>query len=1797
MQKRLCLMLALLSTMVLGAWADGGSSFGGGDGSVKNPYIIKTAAHWDQLASDVNGGTNYKGMFFQLDADISVTTMVGQGTNRFRGTFDGDGHTITVNYTGITEDYCAPFCRISGATIKNLHTAGTIETSGCYASGIVAYTRYYSRIENCHSSVTIRSSHAGWGGHGGILALKAWVTQSEPVIEGCLFDGKILTTGASATIGCGGIVGFTNGQTLTLKNCLYKPAALETGETAVACYTLYENSGGKPSTVTCTNCYYDLGDLQSPTGAAQGKQAHSISIYEGVTIVPMGNATEYNVSSITGFDGNQCVKYNGTVYAGFEDVVTLKFAHNYSGCNLSYYVGNNELSGDDTDGYTLSMPDADVNIVYTMTSFPNAQFVGSGTSDNPYLIGSSGEWDLFVYNINEHKEGYSTAWYRLTDDIEVTTMVGTDVRRFGGHFDGGIYDNEKNLTGYHTLTVNYTTDEQRAAPFRYVDGAKINNLCVAGTINTSNKFAAGFIANAKGTTEITNCRSSVTINSSVNGDGTHGGFVAHNTGGTLIFRGCVFDGYMLGGSTNGCAGFVGWYETNNNADGTVNFTDCLFAPKSTQMVIEKTFVRSRSYASGIIWIVNSHCTANYNNDQQSRIYSVTAGDNVTMATTQSPVKTYSVSGITTYAVGLTFDGVLYAKKDNQLPLTLEYTGTDPSGYVFSSFATTAGSLTGNSPSGDGGASYTLTMGNANANIYATYNIIPTSWSGNGEGNEEHPYEIESLARWNEFVNNVNTGMENTEHVPFATAYYKLTADITVTTMVGTADQRFKGHFDGGGKTLTLNYGTADAPFNENYCAPFRYIEDAVIHDLTVDGTIYTQKQFAGGIAANVLNNNTITDCRSSVILNSSVNGDGTHGGFVAHCQNNADDVTTVTFTRCAFDGQLLSTVTKSWGGFVGWTEGKDWAAVKFIDCIFAPGEVSVLSNDCATFSRGQYGNSDCITVENSYYTQTLGTRQGEMAYVTPPADVTTVPLTIAGVTVYMTKTVVTDVAATNITPTTATISWTGTVGCSNYQVRYRVKPNTEIYSTSFEGGLPDGWTMFENDDEEYNWTYYDGPDDTMPHSGNGCVYSASYINNYGSVQPDNWLVSPPLELGGTMKVWLKGQDAGDYREHFAIYLSTTGGSKSNFIGDGGNLQSVVITLVPETETTSEYQEYTADLSAYDGQNQTGYIAIRHFNCYGEFYLVLDDFGLYNNNDGGEWTIASGGSPAGTTITGLTPGTTYEYQVGYDYGGNTYYTSTATLTTLAEDVAPTNLSATAISANTATISWTGYGDSYNVRYGKGGQTKVTLSVPSDIWGDDSGYQMLLDENHNTYGTVIPKTGGLTISGDAPDGLYDYFEYKIPEDADGDLDTENVLNGTDGKKSVTITIPSGIYDWCITNPTPYDRVWIASGNGNVGSRQDDFVFEAGKHYTFTVTYDGSVDNDCVNMSVEDDATLGLGEMTTETVTTESSYNLSGLTASTFYTVYVQSVKGSKTSEWSRVNFTTLKEGELYLYDDQDNSTVLANSLGQTVNVTLQGRTLIKDGAWNTLCLPFALTDGDTDPGHSSTSGGNDGVTFTGTLLEGAEVMGFDHASFHSATGTLEMVFNKIYTVPAGQPFLVRWDKADGYDEADPETRDLKNPVFTGVTITAEEPQTNDPEGYDAAFVGTYGPVNIYTAAKTNLYLGADNKLYYPWAEGMTSFNVNACRAYFRLNNGLTCGTPGDDYDPEHGSPLVRAFNLSFDGESSQGISDAARLNNNEEIINAGWYTLDGVRLSGKPTNPGLYIHYGRKVVVHLERYLKE
>ena len=225
--------------------------------------------------------------------------------------------------------------------------------------------------------------------------------------------------------------------------------------------------------------------------------------------------------------------------------------------------------------------------------------------------------------------------------------------------------------------------------------------------------------------------------------------------------------------------------------------------------------------------------------------------------------------------------------------------------------------------------------------------------------------------------------------------------------------------------------------------------------------------------------------------------------------------------------------------------------------------------------------------------------------------------------------------------------------------------------------------------------------------------------------------------------------------------------------------------------------------------------------------------------------------------------------------------------------------------------------------------------------------------------------------------------------------------------------------------------------------------------------------------------------------------------------------------------------------DNSTTINDADGYVATVTLTGRTLYKDGAWNTLCLPFNVNN------------------FTGTPLEDATVKTLASTSFSG--GTLTMNFSDDLTsIKAGKPYIVKWAAGTS----------IVDPVFNGVTIS-DAPANAETSYVD--FVGTYSPVSIYTAEKTNLYLGADNTLYYPTA---TDFKVNACRAYFKLN-GLTAGeiTSG-------------AIELNFGEDEATGI---LTTNYTNDTNSDAWFTLDGRKIDGKPTQRGIYVNNGKKVAI--------
>ena len=156
-------------------------------------------------------------------------------------------------------------------------------------------------------------------------------------------------------------------------------------------------------------------------------------------------------------------------------------------------------------------------------------------------------------------------------------------------------------------------------------------------------------------------------------------------------------------------------------------------------------------------------------------------------------------------------------------------------------------------------------------------------------------------------------------------------------------------------------------------------------------------------------------------------------------------------------------------------------------------------------------------------------------------------------------------------------------------------------------GTTDGWTSIDKDGDGYNWQLASAlmsGYSISAHGGSDMMSSESYNKTTTTaLTPDNWLVSPQVTLGGTFSMYACAQDANYAAEHFGIYVSTSSNTNTNSFVKLGEWTLTA----KDMKTQGSWGQYTVDLSAYAGQS--GYIAVRHFNCTDQFYLNVDDFTL------------------------------------------------------------------------------------------------------------------------------------------------------------------------------------------------------------------------------------------------------------------------------------------------------------------------------------------------------------------------------------------------------------------------------------------------------------------------------------------------------------------------------------------------------------------------------------------------------------
>ena len=534
-----------------------------------------------------------------------------------------------------------------------------------------------------------------------------------------------------------------------------------------------------------------------------------------------------------------------------------------------------------------------------------------------YLIGNAQNWKEFAVLASVETAPKA----KLIADVDLG-----DEQAMVGSFDG-LFDGQG-----HTLTVNLTSTANVCGVFRYVaDGAIIQNLRIAGTINGAHRWIGGFVGEGTGTYSINNCISSVTINTTYSGDGVQGGFVAAQRG-TLYMNDCIFDGVLNGPNAYTWGGFVGWYY------GGSTLTNCLVL--CDEYTVSMTDVATFIAMSGTL----NNC-----------YYKTAIG---------------TAQGTQATANQLADGTIAFKLQDKRADLVWgQRIGID--------------------------AEPVLT----NDENYRVYKSKNGGYTNNPEEayeglqqDEEGNYLLGSLMDWKEFAELVQT-------TPTANA--KMIADIDLgddQTMIGvgasTLDNngsgyiKYQGTFDGQGHTLTIHYVAED-----HVTAPFRFIQEATIKNLRVDGDITTTLRNAAGIVGICFGPNMhsyIENCTSSVnIISSYVNNgdfyDGAwHGGIAARLHYYSQ----MHITDCVFNGSI-SGENKSvvWGGMVGIPDG----TVTFTNCLQAG------TFDCSDVMGGDNGSGTMATVfsnglashiniNSCYYRNALGNVQGTQATAEQLAD-------------------------------------------------------------------------------------------------------------------------------------------------------------------------------------------------------------------------------------------------------------------------------------------------------------------------------------------------------------------------------------------------------------------------------------------------------------------------------------------------------------------------------------------------------------------------------------------------------------------------------------------------------------------------------------------------------------------------------------------------------------------------------------------------------------------------------------------
>ena len=961
--------------------------------SESNPYLIADEADLQALASIVNSGARNNG-YYKQTANITLTeeyTAIGTDSHRFQGNYNGDQKTISGLVINKPNDNCQGlFGYIHYATIKNVVLEGVDITAKNYVGGVAGYG-YYSYIYTSSVSGAIKAADGVEANyHGGIVGYLCWYR-----IEGCVNTATVTGNGTHSRE-FGGIAGYVSAT--TVKDCFNAGEVTGTSyvgsvigqyfsSTLTANYHTVSTTGGVGAQNVGTGTDQTGAEIVFNVTAGENTQVTlpetPAKVYNETNYYKNGTEVTLNYNTPAGKFFDQYTVSNGSItypyvidgkhiLTGVTDNVTITGTYTDKmdvasnavtvHCGIIPYTGDvitvapvvtrlgvTLVQGTD---YTVTTTPAVVQAAgeYTLTITGKGDYTGTKQATffvkEATIIRNAEEWADFAAKVNAGTG--NDDYYKLADDFDnteaaVTATVGTGEHPFTGLFDG----NGK------TLNVNISeTSTQGTAPFREIAGATIKNLTVSGSV-TGSTYAAGLVGFTRsGVNYIENCVVNTNVTCSTGSNRHIGGVVGYGTQSTVNISNTVYTG-ALTNSSDYAGGLLGWSD-----GGKLNITNCLV-----------TASKSGNGKFHPIAIKNNTTVMEVNIDGAFYTNDATLTDDNYIAATGKKVyagvqeafckKEYTFSETDYYSKDATVIGnvanlIEYTGSAITLVPTVTYEGTALTATDFT-FATNP------APVKEKGE-YTLTItgqGNYAGTQTMKFNVIAGILAG--EGTEASPFIIASDADWNKFAGNITSGAYN-----YSGKFVQMTDNITVSTMAGNSEANsFQGTFLGtAGKTMTLNLTAAT-----DGCAPFGYLKNATVKDLTIAGTVTTGHQFGASIAAHNYGTTHIQNCISTAEISSTFGTltDGTHGGFVALNEGGAK----LYFNDCVFAGKLLGANATSNGGFVGYTN----SSIYYTDCLFAPAEITMSPSNSCTFNRN--GNN---SLTRAYYLTAFNTAQGVIAY-------------------------------------------------------------------------------------------------------------------------------------------------------------------------------------------------------------------------------------------------------------------------------------------------------------------------------------------------------------------------------------------------------------------------------------------------------------------------------------------------------------------------------------------------------------------------------------------------------------------------------------------------------------------------------------------------------------------------------------------------------------------------------------------------------------------------------------------------